>query len=92
LARAGPAGLQARGRRPPHLGDGYGYALVATGRVDAMVDPIVNLYDVAAMPVILAEAGGRFTSLGGEPSPAAGSGVATNGLIHDELLELLNRT
>jgi histidinol-phosphatase len=42
--------------------------------------------------VILAEAGGRFTSLGGEPSPAAGSGVATNGLIHDELLELLNRT
>jgi len=73
-------------------GDGYGYALVAAGRVDAMVDPIVNLYDVAAMPVILAEAGGRFTSLGGEPSPAAGSGVATNGLIHDELLELLNRT
>lgn len=72
-------------------GDGYGYALVATGRVDAMVDPEVNLYDVAAMPVILAEAGGRFTSVGGDPSPAAGSGVATNGLLHDELLTLLNR-
>ncbi|MGH9210600.1 MAG: inositol monophosphatase family protein [Acidimicrobiales bacterium] len=71
-------------------GDGYGYALVATGRVDAMVDPVVDLYDVAAMPVILAEAGGRFTSLGGDPSPAAGSGVATNGLIHDELLALIN--
>jgi histidinol-phosphatase len=73
-------------------GDGYGYALVATGRVEAMVDPEVNLYDVAAMPTILSEAGGRFTSLGGDPSPAAGSGLATNGLLHDELLELLNRT
>lgn len=71
-------------------GDGYGYFLVATGRVDAMVDPEANLYDVAAMPVILAEAGGRFTSVTGDPSPAAGSGVATNGLIHDELLDLLN--
>jgi histidinol-phosphatase len=70
-------------------GDGYGYALVATGRADAMVDPEVSLYDVAPMPVILREAGGRFTSLAGEPSPAAGSGVATNGQIHDELLDLL---
>jgi histidinol-phosphatase len=73
-------------------GDGYGYALVATGRVDAMVDPVVRLYDVAAMPVILSEAGGRFTSFGGDPSPAAGSGVATNGLLHEELLGLLNRS
>lgn len=72
-------------------GDGYGYALVATGRVDAMVDPEVDLYDVAAMPVILSEAGGRFTSLRGDPSPAAGSGVATNGTLHTALLQILNR-
>jgi histidinol-phosphatase len=70
-------------------GDGYGYALVATGRADAMVDPEVSLYDVAPMPVILGEAGGRFTSLSGEPSADAGSGVATNGRIHDEVLSLL---
>jgi len=70
-------------------GDGYGYALVATGRVDAMVDPLVDLYDVAAMPIIFSEAGGTFTSLGGDPSPAAGSGVASNGLIHDDLLKVL---
>lgn len=70
-------------------GDGYGYALVATGRVDAMVDPEVDLYDVAAMPVILAEAGGRFTSLDGRQGAGGGSGVATNGRVHDELLGLL---
>jgi histidinol phosphatase-like enzyme (inositol monophosphatase family) len=70
-------------------GDGYGYALVATGRMDAMVDPTVEVYDVAPMPVILAEAGGRFTSFAGEPGAAGGSGVATNGVLHDDLLALL---
>ena len=70
-------------------GDGYGFALVATGRADAMVDPIVNLYDIAAMPVIIAEAGGRFTSLEGESTADGGSGLATNGLLHDQLLDLL---
>jgi histidinol phosphatase-like enzyme (inositol monophosphatase family) len=71
-------------------GDGYGYALVATGRADAMVDHTVERYDVAAMPVILAEAGGRFTSVAGQPGAGHGSGVATNGLLHDELLGLLS--
>ena len=70
-------------------GDGYGYAMVATGQADAMVDPTVEVYDVAPMPVILAEAGGRFTSVTGEPGAAGGSGVATNGIVHDELLGLL---
>jgi len=70
-------------------GDGYGYALVATGRADAMVDPSVEVYDVAPMPVILAEAGGRFTSLDGRAGAAGGSGIATNGLVHDELLARL---
>jgi histidinol-phosphatase len=71
-------------------GDGYGYALVATGRADAMVDPTVALYDVAAMPVILAEAGGRFTTVDGRDDLAEPvSGVATNGRVHDELLALL---
>ena len=70
-------------------GDGYGYSLVATGRADAMVDPQVELYDVAVLPVILAEAGGRFTSVEGDPSPAAGSGLATNGILHEDMIKLL---
>lgn len=70
-------------------GDGYGYVLVATGRVEAMVDPVAELYDLAPMPVIIAEAGGRFTSLGGDPHPGRGSGVATNGLLHEDTLAML---
>lgn len=70
-------------------GDGYGYAMVATGQADAMVDPSVEVYDVAPMPVILAEAGGRFTSLDGSPGAAGGSGLATNGVLHDGLRTLL---
>ncbi len=72
-------------------GDGYGYALVATGRCEAMVDLVVAEYDVAPMPVILAEAGGRFTDLHGRPGATGGSGLATNGRLHDELLTLLGR-
>ena len=71
-------------------GDGYGYVLVATGRVEAMFDPKAELYDLAPMPVILAEAGGRFSDLSGAVTPDGGSGLATNGVIHDELLAVLN--
>jgi histidinol phosphatase-like enzyme (inositol monophosphatase family) len=72
-------------------GDGYGYALAATGRVAAMVDPVVAPYDVGPMPVLLAEAGGRFSDLTGEATIEGGSGLASNGLVHDELLSLLVR-
>ena len=88
-----PAGavarLEAAGAILRTWGDGYGYALVATGRAAAMVDPIVEPYDIAPMPVILAEAGGRFTDLGGAPGFEGGSGVATTGPLHDELLAAL---
>jgi histidinol phosphatase-like enzyme (inositol monophosphatase family) len=70
-------------------GDGYGYAMIATGRADVMVDHQVALYDVAAMPVIFHEAGGTFTSLDGLPGADHGSAVATNGRLHEELLALL---
>jgi len=73
-------------------GDGYGYVLVATGRVDAMVDPTAELYDLAPMPVIMAEAGGRFSSLDDEVDPARGSGLASNGLLHEQLLVTLGRS
>jgi histidinol phosphatase-like enzyme (inositol monophosphatase family) len=70
-------------------GDGYGYLLVATGRMDVMVDPEVSPYDIAAMPVVLEEAGGRFTDLQGRGGYDGGSGIATNGILHDEVLALL---
>jgi histidinol-phosphatase len=54
-----------------------------------MVDPVVATYDVAAMPVIMAEAGGRFSSLDGRPGADGGSGIASNGLLHEEALSLL---
>jgi histidinol phosphatase-like enzyme (inositol monophosphatase family) len=72
--------------------DGFGYALVATGRVDAMTDMQAESYDVAPMPVILSEAGGRFTDLHGMPRHDGGSALASNGLIHDALLGLLMRS
>ena len=71
-------------------GDGYGYVLVATGRIEAMFDPVAEYYDLAPLPVILAEAGGRFTDLTGAPVAHGGNGLATNGHLHDELLALLN--
>ncbi len=67
-------------------GDAYGYAMVATGQADAMIDPICSEWDLAPMGVILEESGGRFTSLGGIRSHSEGSGLATNGPIHEALL------
>jgi histidinol phosphatase-like enzyme (inositol monophosphatase family) len=85
------AALVAAGAVVRTWGDGYGYALVATGRVEAMIDPVVAPWDLAPMPVILAEAGGTFTDLGGEARIDGGSGVASNGRLHEELLGLLAR-
>ncbi len=67
-------------------GDAYGYALVATGRAEAMIDPEVNPWDVAPMAVIIAEAGGSFTTIDNKRDWNAGSGLATNGLLHDQVL------
>jgi histidinol phosphatase-like enzyme (inositol monophosphatase family) len=72
-------------------GDGYGYALVATGRVEAMVDPVAAPWDVAAMPVIIGEAGGTFTDFAGRARIDGGSGVATNGPLHGEVLQIVTR-
>ncbi|MEO0492852.1 MAG: inositol monophosphatase family protein [Actinomycetota bacterium] len=72
-------------------GDAYGYALVATGRAEAMIDPLANPWDVAPMAVIIPEAGGRFSNYDGVEEPDSwnrSSGVATNGAIHDELIAL----
>jgi histidinol phosphatase-like enzyme (inositol monophosphatase family) len=70
-------------------GDGYGYLLVATGRIEAMVDPSIKFWDVAPCQVIISEAGGRWSALDGSQDAHQGSFVATNGRVHDELLAVL---
>lgn len=84
----GPAwsALRKRARLHRGWGDCYGHLLVAAGRAEAMVDPIVSIWDVAPFAVILPEAGGRFTSLSGKDSILEKSGVSSNGRIHEEIL------
>jgi len=69
-------------------GDCYGHVLVATGRADIMIDPELNIWDAAPLLPILTEAGGRFTDTSGRETIHGGSGISTNGLLHDEVLEL----
>lgn len=72
-------------------GDCYGHFLVACGRAEAMLDPIVSIWDVAPMGIILPEAGGRFTALDGSERIDAGNGISSNGYLHDEILGRLGR-
>jgi histidinol-phosphatase len=71
------------------LGDFWSHVLVAEGAVDVAVEPEVSVWDVAAIQVIVEEAGGRFTDLSGASAPDGGSAVSTNGLLHDEVLAAL---
>ncbi len=70
-------------------GDFWSYALVAEGAVDIAAEPELSLHDMAALVPVVTEAGGRFTSLAGEDGPYGGDAVATNGLLHDEVLARL---
>lgn len=72
-------------------GDCYAYLMVATGRAEVAIDPQMNIWDAAALLPILEEAGGTFTDWDGRRSITSGNGVATNGLVFDELLPLLRR-
>lgn len=71
-------------------GDFWSYMLVADGAVDLACEPELALHDMAALAPILTEAGGRFTSLEGQGGPFGGSALASNGLLHEEVLALLN--
>ncbi|HEX2117612.1 MAG TPA: histidinol-phosphatase [Acidimicrobiales bacterium] len=84
-------GLARRCWRSRGLGDFWSHVLVAEGAVDVAVEPEVSLWDVAAIQVIVEEAGGRFTDLSGAARPDGGSAVSTNGLLHDDVLAALSR-
>lgn len=70
-------------------GDGYGYALVATGRADVMIDAEVNVWDTAPLLPILEQAGGRLTDWSGRTTIHGRDAVGSNGLLHDEIVRLL---
>jgi histidinol phosphatase-like enzyme (inositol monophosphatase family) len=69
--------------------DAYGHALVATGRVEAMIDPVLSHWDISAMQVIVEEAGGAFTGFDRRHSPRD-EAISSNGIVHDRILEALN--
>ncbi len=73
-------------------GDFYNYCLVAEGAVDVAAEPEVSLWDLAALDIIVREAGGHFTSLEGADGPSGGSAVATNGPLHGAVVEALRPT
>lgn len=72
-------------------GDFWSYCLLAEGAIDITAEPEVKLWDLAPLDLLVREAGGAFTNLEGQPGPHGGSAVATNGLLHDEVLARLNR-
>ena len=69
------------------FGDFWGYALVASGSAEAMMERDLHVWDVAAPWVVVEEAGGRVTDFGGGRDWFATEALATNGLIHDSILE-----
>jgi fructose-1,6-bisphosphatase/inositol monophosphatase family enzyme len=70
-------------------GDCYGHILVATGRAEVMVDPVLAIWDCAALVPIVEEAGGTFTDLQGDATHRGKSGISTNGRLHEVVRGLI---
>ncbi|HEY3026406.1 MAG TPA: inositol monophosphatase family protein [Pyrinomonadaceae bacterium] len=89
----GPAleDLRHRANASRTWGDCYGHMLVATGRADVMLDPVMNLWDCAALLPIIEEAGGTFTDWDGRRTIAGGNAISTNGLLFDEVMETIRK-
>jgi histidinol phosphatase-like enzyme (inositol monophosphatase family) len=81
--------LQSTARLARTWGDGYGYMMIATGRAEAMIDPVMNLWDAAPLKPVIDEAGGRFTDWQGRETVHSGEAVATNGLVTDEVMAIV---
>ena len=72
------------------IGDFWSHMLVAEGAVDVAIEPSLALWDMAALDIIVREAGGSFTNTAGRSGPFGGSGVSTNGILHNEVINGLN--
>jgi len=87
----GFAALMARARLARTWGDCYGHLLVATGRADVIFDPIMNLWDIAALVPVIRGAGGVITDRGGGPAyPATSTVSAANADVHRQVIEALS--
>ncbi|NJD69484.1 MAG: histidinol-phosphatase [Candidatus Methylomirabilota bacterium] len=97
------AGFEPHGREPAfrHLitatgmyrswGDCYGHILVATGRAEVMLDPVMSIWDCAALLPILREAGGTFTDWKGRPTIRGGNAISTNGRLFDQVMQAVKK-
>jgi histidinol phosphatase-like enzyme (inositol monophosphatase family) len=85
--RKGVHSLSDRAYDERGFGDSFAHTLVIRGMAEAMVDPEVKPYDVAAAKICVEEAGGRFTSLAGKKTHLGGNALSTNGLVHEEVLK-----
>lgn len=72
-------------------GDCYGHILVATGRAEIMLDPIMNAWDCAALLPILQEAGGTFTDWNGTPTIHGGNAISTNHLLFEDVMKFVKQ-
>jgi histidinol-phosphatase len=81
--------LQARAKSSRTWGDCYGYVLVATGRAEVMLDPVMNLWDCAPLLPIMEEAGGTFTDWRGMRTVNGGNSIATNGVLFEEVMSVV---
>ncbi len=83
--------LSRRAWRSRAIGDMWSYMLLAEGALDVVAEFDLQPYDLAALIPVIEEAGGRFTSVEGQPGPWHGSALATNGVLHDDVLSLLDQ-
>ena len=72
-------------------GDCYGHILVATGRADVMVDPLMNVWDAAALIPIVQEAGGHFMDWNGDATAYSGNGISVNAALREKVLSITRR-
>jgi histidinol-phosphatase len=72
------------------IGDFWSHMLVAEGAVDVAIEPSLAVWDMAALDIIVREAGGTFTNTAGQNGPFGGSGVSTNGSLHNAVINGLN--
>ncbi len=81
--------VDASGRQRGY-GDYFGYTFVARGQAEAMIDVDLHVWDLAALKIIIEEAGGRFTDLSGRATAYGGSAIASNGLVHEAIRSLVH--
>ena len=82
--------LQEKVWRTRGHGDFWSHILVAEGAVDIAVEPQLAIWDVTPLDIIVREAGGTFTNISGVPGSHGGSGVSSNGLLHDQFIQAIN--